>query len=229
MGNGEPERKRCERHIVAADIQQPGNRSRVAEDGRVLLRLAQQSGDLLALLVGRAAREFQRMRFGRCLGWGWPVGPDEVDRIGLYRLHGQARVCEARQALLGEQPRVVADLRASRSVGGQPASRRFLGHMPALPQIRVGLLRELKHVAAVGEHGRLVLEHDRDPGTPGEACQPCQPFGCRRHVFTEMLIGARHNEAVKGLAPQLLAQFYEPLIGFRCHITPRYLELCTFS
>jgi hypothetical protein len=55
VGQREAEREGGERHVLAADVQQPGDRGRVADHRRILLRLAQDGGDLLALLRRRLA------------------------------------------------------------------------------------------------------------------------------------------------------------------------------
>ncbi len=72
--------------------------------------------------------------------------------------------------------------------------------------VGIGLRRELQHVAAVGEHRRLVGQHRRQAGAAGEPGQPGEAFGRGGHIFAQMLVGARHDEAIEALARQLLTQ-----------------------
>ena len=51
MHEGEARGKRRKRHITAANIQEPRNRCRIADHCRVMLRLAQQYDDLIALFL----------------------------------------------------------------------------------------------------------------------------------------------------------------------------------
>ena len=89
---------------------------------------------------------------------------------------------------------------------GDPAGRRLFGDVPTLPQIRVGLRRELQHVAAVGENRRLVWKHDGQPGAAGEAGEPGEPFRRGGHVLTQMLIGSWDDETLQSLLLQRLPQ-----------------------
>ncbi len=80
---GEAQGERRERHVAAADVQQPGDRGRIGQHRRVLLGVPQQLRYVGPLVFRRPARICQRMRLG---GRSWrrrPIGPDRIDRIGV--------------------------------------------------------------------------------------------------------------------------------------------------
>ncbi len=82
--------------------------------------------------------------------------------------------------------------------------------MLAFPQRRISLGGELEHIAAVGEDRGAVGQHDGEAGAAGETRQPGEPLRACRHVFAEMLVGARHDEAVEPLRRQFLPQRGQP-------------------
>ena len=120
--------------------------------------------------------------------------------------HVQPGVGVAREALLTDQQRIVADAGGLRRVLRQPGRRRLFGDMQALPQGRVGLLGELQDVATVGEDSGGTGQHDGQPGAAGEAGQPGQAFGGGGDVFAQMLVSPRDDETIEALAHQLLPQ-----------------------
>jgi hypothetical protein len=164
-------------YIAAADVQQPGDRGWIADHRRILLRLAQQPGDLLALFVRAAPCVLQWMGNSRRHRWRRTVAPNGVDWIALDRDHRKSRIGIDRQSLLADQQRVVTDAGFRRCIGGHPAGRRILGDMPPLPEFRTGLCGQLEDVAPVGECRGLVWQHRSQSGTAGEAGQPGQPLG----------------------------------------------------
>ncbi len=139
---------------------------RVGQDGGVLAGFAQGAGRSLALFGGGLAGVAGLLHPGLGQGWGRAVGPDGVDGIGRQRHQSDAGV--ACQGGLGMQPWVVADAFARRDFA-QPVRRRLLDEVAALPKRGVGLLHHLGGVAAIGEDGRTVSEHDGQAGAAGEA------------------------------------------------------------
>ncbi len=87
------------------------------------------------------------------------------------------------------------------------AGGRVLGDVQALPQRGIGLLRELQDVAAIGEHGRAIGQHDGEAGTAGEAGQPGETLGGGGDVLAQMLVGARDDEAVQSNTADFRPQF----------------------
>ena len=166
---GEAEREWRERDIGATDVEQPGDRGGVRENGRILFGGAQQGGNVLALFDGGAAGIVQAMRHGRGQRGGRAIRPDGVDRVLGQRHHIETGGGVAGKRLLADQHRVVGDDGIDRGVRGQPSRRRLFQQMAAFPQGGVSLLFQLQHVAPVGEHRRTVGQHHRQAGAAGEA------------------------------------------------------------
>jgi len=210
--DGEAQRQRGVRQVAAADVQQPGDGMRVGQDGGVLAGLAQGGGGGLAL-AGRGLAGVPRVlhpRRGKRRRR--PVGPDRVDRVGGQRHQLDAGV--ARQRRLGMQPGVIPDPGLRRGLA-QPARGGLLDQMPPLPQRRIGLLRHLRRVSAIGEDGGAVRQHDGQAGAAGEAGQPGQALAGGRNVFAEEFVVAGDEQAIEAEPCDLAAECDQPL--FRRH------------
>ena len=84
----------------------------------------------------------------------------------------------------------MAKLASIQTVGG------MLGQMLDAENFAVDLFTHLHLIAAIDENNRALGEHDGKARRSGEAGQPGEPLGARRHVFVLKTIGARHNESV---------------------------------
>jgi hypothetical protein len=82
-----------------------------------------------------------------------------------------------------------------------------------LPHNGVGLRLRLQHIAAVGEDGRAIGQHDRQAGAAGEPGEPSQAFGRWGDVFAEMLVGAGDEEAVQAGTGEFGPKGGEPITG----------------
>ena len=137
------------------------------------------------------------MRHG---GGAWrrgPVRPRGIDRVRGHGDHRQAGFGIPREPFLADQPGIVTNPRPRRSMGRDPGLGRVFGDMQPFPDRPIRLAGELQHVSSIGEHRRLVHQHHREPGAAGEAGEPCQTFRRRGHIFAQMLIGARDEEALE--------------------------------
>ena len=85
-------------------------------------------------------------------------------------------------------------------VFANPGRRRIVDQALRREQGHVRLAAHLQRIAAVDEDDRLVLEDERHARRPGKAGQPAQAFRPRRDIFALMLVGTRHQKAVKLLA-----------------------------
>ena len=138
------------------------------------------------------------------------VAPQGVDRIAIDRdefgAGAGAGLAQLLDAVACVQPRIVAEPRARFQVLRQPLVGRVLDQMldgeDALVDLRIGL----HGVAAVDEHGGLVVQHDRGAGRAGEAGEPGEPLFARRQIFVLLAVGARHDEAVEPAALEFGAQ-----------------------
>jgi len=76
-------------------------------------------------------------------------------------------------------------------------------------EIAVDLVADLDNIAAVDEHGRLVLQHDRRTGRTAKACQPGQSLRIFADIFAHMLVTDRHDKPIKAVFLQLFPQRVE--------------------
>ena len=221
---GEAQGEGGERYVAAADVQQPIDRGGIGDHRGIQFFPAQQSGDLFALFRGTPAGMFQRVRNGGGERWRRPVGPDGIDRVARHRAHGEAGFGVARQRILADQQRIVADLCSCGRIGGQPRGRRLFGDVPPLPQGRIGLGLKLQHIAPIGEDRSLGRQHRRHAGAAGEAGEPGEALGRSRYVFAEVLVRSRNDEAIQLLARQFPAQRGQPGGYWVAHVRPPLFE-----
>ena len=164
------ERDRRVGHVLAADVERPGDRIERRQHRRVGVLLHQPVADLGALLGRRLAGILvgldDQMRF-RGLG---PVLPDFVDRVLLDRDQLGAAAGERFLRFLhpvaGVEPRIVADPRAFRRMLLEPFGRAGLGHRLVAPLGRADLLADLQRVAAVDEDRGFLGSTTADPAEP---------------------------------------------------------------
>ena len=210
IDDGVGERERRVRDVAAADVEEPGDRGRIGEDGGVGALLAGELGDLRDLLADRLAGERFRLlahRGERRLRAVLPCGVERilVDRHELAARRFQ-RLGEMADLPARHQPGVVADALAGRRIGLQPVPGGRLDAGDGLEDGAVDLVAHLQRVAAVDEDRRLVGEHDRGAGRAGEAGEPGEPLGRFRQVFALVLVGMGDDEAVERQLLQLFAQ-----------------------
>ena len=187
--------------VLAAHVEHPRHGIERGDHGGVIAFLLQPVRNLGALVRARPAGEAVFMRHGGSLAGLGPVGPDRVDRIAVDR--------DEFDPLLGEQlfrffspadavqPGIVSDPRAFRRIGSDPFRRRGRGHVLVIVELAVDLLAHLHGIAAVGEHGRLVLQHHRAARAAAEAGQPVEPLGIRADIFAHMLVRNGDDEAME--------------------------------
>ena len=217
MDDREGERHRHERQVAAPQVQQPGNARRVSQHATILRRRTQHLTDGLAFLRRGLAGKRQRLRHGWSHGRVRPAFPNRVDRVRRNRHHLDAGSLVSGEPLGAHQPRVVSQLLGAVR---NPFRRRLLGDVEELECVRVGLLGQLQHIAAIGEHRRLVLQHDCDPGAAGEPAQPTQPLGARRDVLTQVLVRTGNDESRHANSLESRPQRRNPGL---CHIFLTYL------
>ena len=202
MHQREAQREGGKRHIGAANIQQPGQGCRIGQHRRILPGGAQGGGHCLALLHGWLPGIRQRMWHCRGQRRRGALGPDRIHRVCIRGAHLQPGFGVTGERILTDQQRVIADARALAGMLGQPNGGRRFGHMAALPDIGIGLLRQLEDIAPIRKHRRLRRQYRRQPGGAGETGEKMQPFGGIRHIFAQMLIGAGDDEAIQILLGQ---------------------------
>ena len=210
---GERQGDRGPLHILAADVERPGDRIERGQHGGVGLLLLQPVGNLLPLRRRTLARILVRMddqprpaRFG-------PVRPDLVDRV---LAHGDQfgalvsqRLPRLRHPVLRVQPGIVADPPAVRRVDLQPVGDAGRRHRLIGPEIAVHLVAHLQRVAPVDEDRRFLRQHHRRARRALETGQPGETLGVGADIFAHMLVGQRHDEAVEPVGFQLRAQRVE--------------------
>ncbi len=150
------------------------------------------------------------MRDDRRLGLGRPFGaPGLVQRIDRHGLQFGPRLggggAQTVEGVGTVQARIEADRlafgRRTFQVGGDTALHQVADFEKPL----VDLVADLEGIAAIHEHGGLVLEDHRRPGGAGEAGRPGQPVVGRGQVFVLVLVLVRHEEAVQPLLGHGLA------------------------
>ena len=149
-------------------------------------------------------RHHRRLRLGRALR-----PPGRIQRIAVHRLQGHTgalrRRLHPRQSIGAVQARIVSDDRALRLFGQIAGDRRFV-EIAQLELALIDLGLDLHRIAAIGEHGRLVLHHHARPGRAGKARDPRQPVIGRRQILILMLVLMRHQKAVQALSLHLASK-----------------------
>ena len=122
--DGEGQRKRCARHVSAADVEQPGDRVRQGEHGGLDAAPRELFGDRRALFRRGFAGQLRRMDVERGIGPRWPALPEPVDRVcrnrRQFRADRFAGVAQPGRALRRVQPRIVAQPPAAGQRFAQP-------------------------------------------------------------------------------------------------------------
>ena len=190
-------------HVAATDIEQPGQRRRRRQDGRVRSRLGNGFADAGAFRCAALAAVpvfVGNHRRGRLLGTF--LGPGQIQRIGFDRLQLDPgllrRTLQRRKGVGTVQPWVIADDRPLRRPL-QPGRHPALDQIQNLELRRVHLGPNLHRIAAVREHGGPVHQHRARAGRTGEAGQPGQPVVGGGQVLVLMLILVRDQQAVEPL------------------------------
>ena len=217
--HGEAERQRRVRHVAAADVERPGKRGWVGQHRMRRAFLGNRCGEPRELFLGEFAGEFDRMDFDLGERRRRPVGPQLVDRIGREGNEDRAGLVRRGSQRLDVadrvQPRVETEPDALGEIGLDPFRRRIVDKALDREDFGIGLVAHLQRVAAVDEDDRAVGEHDGDAGRAGKPGQPLQPLGAGRHIFALMLVGTRHDEAVKPLRRKPFAQPRHAFAGKR--------------
>ncbi len=143
------------RNVAAADVEQPADRIRKRDDGRVRLEFLELFGNAQTLGFGRFACERERMRHGFGERRAGLVGPNRVDGIGVAGNQTGAglggRCTQALHAARGMEPGIVADPRAAalRSGRSRPPVLRPQGRA-----VRTGACRSARGPGAYSGHRR---------------------------------------------------------------------------
>jgi hypothetical protein len=198
---GEGQHHRRVRHVAAADVEQPRHILRIGHHQRVGGDLFHFGMHALELVRSRLAGIAQLVRHHGAERRLRPVGPDGIDRIVFDRDQHGARRCAGLGKPLGAfdrmQPRRIAEFGSGRQIVFDPQRRRRFDHVRDGKNRAVDFLLHLHLIAAVDEDHRAVGEHDGDAGRAGEAGEPSQLLGARRHIFVLKAVGVRHDEAVE--------------------------------
>ena len=123
------------------------------------------------------------------------------------------------------QARIVAKPHVRTQGIGKPIVKLLLGDVNHLDAAARGLTGALQRIAAVDEQGGALCQHHRRAGRAAEARDPGQALGARRHVFALVLVGARHDEAVKAAPRQFFAQQGKMRAVALCHHSPPLMPL----
>ena len=190
-------------HIAAADVEQPGEGRRSGQHRDVCARAPDRVGDALALGSRGFAGLVVRVRPDGRLGLWRAVGPGDVDGVGIDRDQHCARAArrlhQTGEGVRRVQPRVIADLLPGLQGLGEPLRHAAFHHVVIAEQPTVDLSADLKGVAAVREHRRAILEHNRRPRRTGEAGGEGQPVVRRGQVLVVVLVLMRNDEPVEPL------------------------------
>ena len=210
MDDGIGERDRRAIHILAADVEGPGDRVERGQDGGVRLLRGQPVGHGGALFRGAAASEAIVMHDQARVAGRRAVGPDGIDGIGVdgdqFRTLFRQRGGRLAHPGAGVEPGIIADARALPRMILEPGGDRGLRHAFILPMGSVHLLAHLQRIAAIDEDRRFLRQHHGAAGRALEAGEPGEPLRIGADIFAHMLVGQRHHETVELLAHQLRAQ-----------------------
>lgn len=195
------QRQRRAGDVTAAHIEQPGNRGRCGDHGRVCTATLDGDADPLALGAVLFAGKLDRVRDNVGLGRGRTVGPGDVDRVLLNRdqfdtgPHGSRfKQVERGRAV---QAGVIADLLALAAMLLDPAIQALADQIALVEQRGVGLLAPLGGIAAIDQQCGTVGHDNRGTGRAGKAGRPQEPLIAVRQVFIVVLILVRDEEAVQ--------------------------------
>ena len=204
--NGVGEDDRRVGHVMAPDVEDPGDRVGLGEHGCVGSGLGEEFGNHRQFFGNTLAGELQGLNRE---GGGGPLGlvlPDRIDGVAGKRLQLGARLgagrCEALGLIGGQQPWVVTQDIALFQVFGNPGGGRLIDQMVGREKLGVHLLAHLDGVAAVNEDGPLVKGEDgHAPGT-GKTGKPAQALGIGCHIFTLKFILPGNDQPAKFLFPE---------------------------
>ncbi len=213
--HGKAQRQRRMGNIVAADVEQPGDRiGRRQHRGIGALR-HEARGDAGALGRGAFAGETDVVRHDRRARRRRPVGPDRIHRIAVERDEFAARLLGggaiARHLAQRMQPRIVAKRLARLEIGLDPRGRRMVADMPVIEELAVDLGRGLEGVTTVDEDRGAIPEDDRQPGRAGKAGQPGKALRRFGDIFALIFVRPRYQEPVDRAAREFRPQPREPL------------------
>ena len=207
---------RCQRqggpgNIAAADIEQPGDRGRSRDDGRV--RCAALDRDTNALTLGCMilARILQRLGIDLCHGRCRTVRPGRVDRIDLDADKLDARAVSTHLETLeggrAVQACVIADFFTGSGLALDPSGEAFLHEIPIVENVAVGLLADLQGVATIHKDRCTVFHDNGGARGTGETGNPQKTFIAVGQILVVILVLVRDEEAIKAELLQLCAEF----------------------
>ena len=141
------------RHVGAADVEGPGECTRIGHDDCVRFEPCELGAHTRELCIGRLARKAQVVQADRPERNRRAVAPDRIERRCRHKLAtgGFARLRELFGAADRMQPRIVGERRAGREIGLDPRFRRRLGDVLDREQILIDLIAGLQRVAPVDE------------------------------------------------------------------------------
>ncbi len=158
--DGETERQRRVVDVVAAHVEQPGDRIRLSQNRRSDAVIGQFFRQILALVGAGTAGEAHFVRHHGRLRRRRLIGPHRIDRIGIdgdqFRAGLLAGLTQPLDPANAMQPGIVAERRTFAQVFLQPGWRRFLDQVVVAVKLGVGLGAHLQGVAPVDEKRRLI-------------------------------------------------------------------------
>ncbi len=202
------ERQRRMRDVGAANVEQPRDRMRIADDKHVVVgdKRREPAEFPRCVFAGVAARmqadSTQRRRRA--------LGPERIDGVRLdgdqFGAGAPDRLVQPLDLIGGMQPGVIAKARALAQIGFEP----FLGSGRGKPQRledgRIDLVPDGQRIAPVDENRGAVAQHNGDAGRAAEARQPGEALLRGGHIFVLMPVGARNDESIKAKTAQFGAQ-----------------------
>ena len=187
------------RDVRAANVEQPRNRMRIADDERVIA--GQQRREAAEFPLRGLAGVLARMRADPAHRRRRPVGPDDVDGVRLdgdqFPADGLQRFVQPFDLIGRMQPGIIAKPRALAQIGLEPFARRGRRQGERLEGRGVDLIPDRQRIAPVDEDRGATLQHDGEAGRAGKAGQPGEALLGRGHIFVLVAVGARHDEAVE--------------------------------
>ena len=200
------------RDIMAADVEDPGNRVRIADQQRILgpergggageFPFCGLSGKSKPVQGDFAKRRRRAIR------------PDRVDWVWLHGNEFAARglrcLTEALHLARRVQPRIVAEPRPRAKIGLEPILRSRLGPCLRVEDRKIDLILDRQAIAAIDKNRGAPFEHNGKPRRTGETGKPGEALFARGDIFVLVFVRARNQEAIQPEARELAPQCRDP-------------------
>ena len=180
--------------------------------------MIQRGREVLALLQAAFPRNMIREDLKRAAHPGRAVRPDSLHQIILERHQRRMPpqiLFDPRDPGSCMQPGIIANDSAARGMGLEPLPDASFRTIHSLIEGAIDLLRDLQHIAPVGEGRGFILQHHSRPRRSGKVGEPFEALLGRVQKLPLIAVGLGHQIPVQFMLGYGLAQLFEFI-----HISP---------